>query len=180
MTVSAANISISPKVAAILATVVESKVTRGEVVELALQSLRASLEAEIAATSKELEKHEKEPKLSQEEAVKVMKTAGLYAIVEPASDWDLEKGDERFTFKIHVKVQPEQLPKRVRESAKKRLELRLHKKSCERTLERLRGAGTAARAALIRMALDASPEGKSLLNAVDGLKDQLSAQLSET
>lgn len=174
---------MNEKLQEVLSAVVESKVTRAEVVELALTSLREKLVEQIA--DKEARLSAIDDTLSLPAALQIVRPldAGRVEITVRSrrkynariSEYEPDGHD----LVISARLEPGfPFPKAYAVAQAKRQELEGEIKEDKRQLAQLSGAGLRARSALIRMALDASPNGAKVLAAIDALRGEVHAQIA--
>lgn len=170
---------MNEKLQEVLSSVVESKVTRAEVVELALNSLRQKLIADLAAA--EARWKEVNDNLSTSAALQILRSveaSKVEVVVKPHREWVNGSSYRSTGHDLTVSTRLAEgfaFPKAYTAAIAEREKLDEEISSIKHEIRQLSGAGIKARVALIRMALDASPNGAKVLAAIDGLRDEVHA-----
>lgn len=178
-------ISSTEKNRALLSQVLETKLTRTELMDLIIERIRDDLRKERDELQAKMEKLDRTLKLPA--ALKLLKTKAKEARVKLEEEtehrrvgFEYKNQPVHYTLSISVTLPLDTVlpPKYVEAHAEyDRLETKLNE--VQKKLNRLENGKTRARNELVRHALDSTPEGKNIMDAIVTLTESVKARLVE-
>lgn len=163
---------------ALLATAVESKLTRTELLDLVVDRVKQELTAEIDKL--ETQRKALKTELPPSAALKMLsKYRDNFVSVEISSGWGRDEGHRALKMKVSLPLDAE-FPKSYVEANKKNEELTARIRDLERERRRLLDGKTRARVEMLKQALESTPEGARIYQAISELGVTLRAKLTST
>ena len=169
-----------------IAAVTEGKITRAELVELAIENLRSKLYAEREALVAKMTE-QRGVKITLKQAFALLKTVTPKVVLEKrrehtwinGSKWEwLDKG---YSLKIEAELPLDAaVPAFWLKAVQTFDELKTQKAALDQQIGKLTGGAKQARVELIKQALEQSPAGQKVLAAIDTLRADVHSKLLGT
>lgn len=156
---------------AVLASVVDSRLTRTEILDLIVERVSRELQAEERKL--EIERDEVDASFPLSAALKLAKAAP-HVSVRLERNWNRESEILKIAFDLTPGME---LPKKYLEAKAKRAALETRVREVRAQRQRLGAGKVRARNEMVHQALASSPEGAKILEAIDTLKEQVRARL---
>lgn len=168
---------------ALLAQVVETKISRAELIDMIVEKLEAEINAEMT----KLEAAKKDlgaPELTLSKAVELAKGQEVKTEVERCNRYNYDQHRYMDTGEVKVTVtftvQKDQLPKRYTDHEAKAAALSKQVDDLRFKLNRLRNGKQRARAEIVRRALESTPAGEKVFAAINELSERLRDELTSS
>lgn len=160
---------------AVLAQVVESKLTRTEIMDLIIERLRVEISEKIRA--KQAEHDAIEPKLSPRQAMAIAREniEHLLSRIETDSYGD-DQGRRKLKLSVYLPAAA-LLPKSYTDALDKKAKASAELKELRQQAGRISNGKVRARTELLRTTLEETPEGARILKAIDSLKGSVQGHL---
>ena len=160
---------------AVLAQVIESKLTRTEVMDLIIDRLRISLSEKIRA--KQAEHDAIDPALSPRQAMALVRAHFDNISVRLETEgWGDDRGRQKLKISVPLPIAA-QLPKSYTDALEKKAKLAAELRELNGQRGRISNGKVRARTELLRTTLESTPEGARILRAIDTLKGAVQGQL---
>ncbi len=165
---------------ALMTQVVEARLTRTELLDVIVEKVQAELFAQADRLNEQV-KALGEPTLSFNQAVTLAgeNRADLTVSVDQSYHNGRYQKDTERVLKIKCVIKTADLPKKYLEHVKALEDLNSQKRDVSNKLDRLRYSKSKARMEMLRTALESTPEGRTLMQAIDVMKDSFKEKLLE-
>ena len=158
-----------------LKDLVETKLTKGELVELVIGDMRTATRRELKAVQQEIKDITGQIKLDDLRDILV----GSITVEEPYSRSDEELTmPKNFRVSVHINgdVALSKMPKHVQELLKRRHSLKADEKELNDRLQKLHEKGE-AKNIVLKGLIEQTPEGKQFLQLLEGIKVKVDTRL---
>lgn len=158
-----------------LKDMVETKLTKGELVDLVIGDMRSQTKRELNKVTAEMKELSQSIKL--EDILPLIE--GTVSVEEPYRSGDQDDSmPKQFRVSVHVKsdVSLSKLPKEVQQVLRRRHELKLMEKELNDRLQKLHEKGE-AKSYVLKGLIEQTPEGKQFLQLLEGIKVKVDTRL---
>lgn len=165
---------------ALMQQVVDTRITRTELLDIITEKIRDEVNAEVKALDKEIAATN--AILTKSAALRILKNVDAQVHIDRKRTYDCRREtyvDSGFTLSVRIEGLSEaDLPAKYRTALKRAEELDKKRDILRSKINRINQGKQRARMEMLRNSLESTEEGRKILEAIDGLKERVRSQIT--